>query len=129
MTGALAALDLVAPTSGAYAAARRRRAELLTAGGPGLDGLAAAAASIDNIAIDSRDRLTLQAQILRAAVAEVERTGDRPTVRVGPSPATGAELRAAAEQTYRDLASLTSDPAERIRLVDAANAIRPRTLV
>ena len=30
--GALAALDLVAPTSGAYAAARRRRAELLTAG-------------------------------------------------------------------------------------------------
>ena len=45
--GALAALDLVAPTSGAYVAARRRRAELLTAAGPGLDDLAAAAASID----------------------------------------------------------------------------------
>ncbi|MGZ8762720.1 MAG: tetratricopeptide repeat protein, partial [Acidimicrobiia bacterium] len=129
VAGALAALDLVAPTSGAYAAARRRRAELLTVGGPGLDGLAAAAASIENIAIDPRDRLILEAQILRAALTEVERGGDQPAVRVGPSVATEQALRAAAEQSYRDLASLTSDPAERIRLVDAANAVRPRTLV
>jgi serine/threonine-protein kinase PknG len=129
VAGALAALDLVAPTSGAFAAARRRRAELLTAGGPGLDGLAAAAASIDNIAIDPRDRLTLEAQIFRAALAEVGRNGDQPAVRVGTSVATELALRAAAEQTYRELASLTSDQSERIRLVDAANAVRPRTLV
>ncbi|MET0421409.1 MAG: tetratricopeptide repeat protein, partial [Acidimicrobiia bacterium] len=41
--GALAALDLVAPTSSAYADARRRRAELLTSSAPGLDELASAA--------------------------------------------------------------------------------------
>ena len=129
VTGALAALDLVAPTSGAYAAARRRRAELLTSGGPGLDELAAAAASIENIAIDPRERLALQSRILRAALDEVLRGGDQPTVRVGRSVATVPALRSAAEQTYRELASLTSDPAERIRLVDEANAVRPRTLV
>jgi serine/threonine-protein kinase PknG len=127
--GALAALDLVAPTSSAYAAARRRRAELLTAAGPGLDELAAAAASIDGIAIDPRERLTLQARILLAALDSVERNGDRPSTRVGSAIATEPELRAAAEQAYRELATLTSDRAERTRLVDAANAVRPRTLV
>ena len=127
--GALAALDLVAPTSSAYAAARRRRAELLTATGPGLADLAAAAASIDGIAIDPRERLTLQARILVAALGSVERNGDQPSTRVGPAIATEVELRAAAERAYRELATLTSDRAERTRLVDAANTVRPRTLV
>src|SRR5256885_16823329 len=36
ITSSLAALDLVAPTSGAYVAARSRRAELLTGPGRGL---------------------------------------------------------------------------------------------
>ncbi len=127
--GALAALDLVAPTSSAYAAARRRRAELLTTAGPGLDELAAAAASIDGIAIDPRERLTLQAQILVAALDSVERNGDQPSTRVGSAVATEQDLRAAAEHAYRELATLTADRAERTRLVDAANAVRPRTLV
>ena len=110
-------------------AARRRRAELLTASGPGLDELAAAAASIEGIAIDARERLTLQAQIFVAALDSVERNGDRPSTRVGTTVATEMELRSAAEHAYRELATLTSDRAERTRLVDAANAVRPRTLV
>jgi serine/threonine-protein kinase PknG len=129
VAGALAALDLVAPTSSAYVAARRRRAELLTASGPGLDELAAAAASIDGIAIDPRERLTLQARILVAALDSVERNGDQPSTRVGPAVATELELRSAAERAYRELATLTSDRVERTRLVDAANTVRPRTLV
>jgi serine/threonine-protein kinase PknG len=127
--GALAALDLVAPTSSAYTAARRRRAELLTAAGPGLDELAAAAASIDGIAIDPRERLTLQAKIFEAALDSVGRNGDEPSTHVGPAVATEQDLRAAAEHAYRELATLTADRAERTRLVDAANAVRPRTLV
>jgi serine/threonine-protein kinase PknG len=127
--GALAALDLVAPTSSAYAAARRRRAELLTAAGPGLDELAAAAASIEGIAIDSRERLTLEVQILVAALETVVRNGDEPSRRVGPAVATELELRTAAEHALRELATLTSDRTERTGLVDSANAIRPRTLV
>ena len=43
--------------------------------------------------------------------------------------ATAAELRTAAEHAYRDLAVLTPDRAGRVRLVDFANQIRPRTLV
>jgi serine/threonine-protein kinase PknG len=127
--GALAALDLVAPTSSAYAAARRRRAELLTAAGPGLDELAAAAASIDGIAIDSRERLTLQAQILVAALDAVERNGDQPSTRVGGAAATVQDQRAAAQHAFRELATLTPERAQRTRHVDAPNALRPPTHV
>ena len=52
-----------------------------------------------------------------------------PDARSAACAATEPDLRAAAEQAYRDLATLTSDRAERIRLVDDANAVRPRTLV
>ena len=127
--GSLQALDLVAPTSAAYVAARRRRADLLTSAAPGLDDLSAAAASVENIAMDPRDRLTILVRILTAAIAEVERSGDQPQTTISNVAATEPELRAAAEQAYRDLATLTSDRAERINLVDAANSVRPRTLV
>ena len=43
--------------------------------------------------------------------------------------ATEPDLRAAAERAYRELAVLTSDRSLRIKLVDEANAVRPRTLV
>ena len=127
--GSLRALDLVPPTSGAYVAARRRRADLLTTAAPGLADLAAAAASVENVAIDPRDRLAILVRVLTAAIGEVGRVGGQPQTMIGGVPATDPELRAAAEQTYRDLANLTSDRAERIRLVDAANGVRPRTLV
>ena len=122
VAGSLEALDLVAPTSGAYVAARRRRADLLTESAPGLNELAAAAASVENIAIDPRDRLAIRVRILKAAISEVERTGNQPGTEIGGVAATEPDLRAAAEQAYRDLATLTSDRDERIGLVDAANA-------
>jgi serine/threonine-protein kinase PknG len=127
--GSLEALDLVAPTSGAYVAARRRRADLLSAAAPGLDELAAAAASVENITIDRRDRLIILVRVFTAAITEVVRAGDEPGTKIGGVAATEVDLRVAAEQAFRDLATLTSDRAERIRFVDDANAIRPRTLV
>jgi serine/threonine-protein kinase PknG len=127
--GSLAALDLVPRTSGLFGSARRRRAELLTRGGGGLADLAAAAASIENIVLDERDRQTALAAVFVAALAEVDRSGDQPDTRIGQVPAEAIELRAAAETAYRELALLTSDRTERIALVDRANAVRPRTLV
>ncbi len=127
--GSLQALDLVAPTSAAYVAARRRRADLLTSAAPGLDDLSAAAASIANIAMDPRDRLMILVRILTAAITEVERSGDQPQTTISGVAATEPDLRSGAERAYRDLATLTSDRAERIQLVDAANSVRPRTLV
>jgi serine/threonine-protein kinase PknG len=129
VTGSLQALDLVAPTSGAYVAARRRRAELLTAPGRGIGDLAAAASSIENIAINPRDRQVALVAIFTAALQEVQRTGPQPSSRVANVPATENDLRLAAERAYRDLAALTSDRTLRIKLVDFANAVRPRTLV
>lgn len=129
VTGSLQALDLVAPTSAAYVAARRHRAELLTRSSPGIPQLAAAAASIEGVALDPRDRLTLMVGIYNKAIREVERNGDQGTEKIGGVPAREAALRAAAEQAYRDLATLTSDRVERYRLVDTANEVRPRTLV
>ena len=130
VSSAIAALDLVAPTSGAYIAARRRRAELLSAPGRGLADLALAAASIENLAIDPRDRQVALVGILTAAIAEVERNGEQPTMRIVANvQATEPELRTAAEHAYRELAVLTPDRSTRVNLVDKANQIRPRTMV
>ena len=129
VAGGLAALELVGPTSGAYIAARRRRADVMTTAATTLDQLGAAARSIENIAITSWDALTLRVRIFNAAIIEVDRSGDQPDRQIGGVTATDAELRAAAERAYRELAAITDDPDERIRLVDAANTVRPRTLV
>jgi serine/threonine-protein kinase PknG len=129
VTGSLRALDFVAPTSGAYVAARRRRAELLTAPGRGIGDLAAAASSIENISINPRDRQVALVAIFTAALQEVQRTGPQPLARIANVPATEKDLRLAAERAYRDLAALTADRALRIKLVDFANEVRPRTLV
>jgi serine/threonine-protein kinase PknG len=130
VTAAFAALALGAPTRGAYIAARRRRAALLTARGRGLSDLALAAASIVDLAIDPRDRQVALVAILSAALTEVKKHGEQPAVQIARNvPATETGLRSAAERAYRELASLTPDRAMRVMLVDKANEIRPRTMV
>jgi serine/threonine-protein kinase PknG len=126
--GALEALDLVAPTSRAYVDARRERASLLARTRTDLRSLAAAVDSVAAVSIDPRDRQELVVTVLRAALAEVQRTGPQPATKVAGVKADEASLRAGAETAYRQLATLTEDRAERIRLVDEANRVRPRTL-
>jgi serine/threonine-protein kinase PknG len=127
--GALAALDLVAPTSRSFVDARRRRAELLVENHRHLGDLADAARSLDGVPLDERDRLGLLVRVHQAALGLVLERGPDPDVRVAGVPAQQDALRRAAEQGYRHLAAVTDDRAERIRLVDAANRVRPRTLV
>jgi serine/threonine-protein kinase PknG len=127
--GALAALDLVGPTSGAYVTARRTRADILADSDKGLPALADAASTIDAVPVDPRERQLLVAKVLTRALDHVRRSGAEPQTQIAGVRATEPELRAGAEQVFRQLAALTSDRAERIRLVDAANAVRPRTLV
>jgi serine/threonine-protein kinase PknG len=127
--GALAALDLVGPTSGAYVAARRTRADILADSDKGLPALADAAATVEEVPIDPRERQQVVVKVLTRALDHVQRSGAEPQTQVAGVPATEPNLRAGAEQAYRRLATLTSDRAERIRLVDAANTVRPRTLV
>jgi serine/threonine-protein kinase PknG len=127
--GALAALDLVGPTSGAYVTARRTRADILAESDKGLPALADAAATVQAVPIDPRERQQLVVKVLTRALDHVRAGGAEPGTRIAGVPATEPDLRAGAEVAYRRLAALTSDRAERVRLVDAANAVRPRTLV
>ena len=128
LDGAIAALDLIPPTSRAFVPARQQRATLLASAGHGLDGLAEALASIETVTIEPLTRASLRADVLAAALKEVRTTGDRPEVRVGGVQAREPALRDGLESAYRELAGLSSDRGERIRLVDSANAVRRWTL-
>jgi serine/threonine-protein kinase PknG len=127
--GALSALDLVAPTSRSFVDARRQRAELLVDNHRNLGDLSDAARSLDSVPLESRERLSLLVRIYQAALGQVIASGPNPGVRIGDVPAEQDALRRGAEDAYRHLAAVTDDRNERIRLVDAANRVRPRTLV
>ena len=95
VAGSLDALDLVAPTSGAYVAARRRRADLLTEPAPGLDELRAAAASVENITIDARPTGLARRRDPHGGDRRGVRTdGDEPATMIGGVAATEIDLRA-----------------------------------
>ena len=124
LSDAIAALDMVPSTSRSYVAARRQRATLLIASEGGLDSLSAALDSVAAITLDPRDRAGLRVEVLNAALTHVDSAGPRPSVLVGGVPAEPPSLRDGLERAYRDLAGLTDQRDEKIRLVDAANQVR-----
>jgi serine/threonine-protein kinase PknG len=124
LSEAIAALDMVPSTSRSFVAARRQRATLLIESGGGLDTLSAALDSVASITLDPRDRAGLRVEVLSAALADVTKAGPRPSVQVGGVPAEPPALRDGLERAYRDLAVLTEQRDEKIRLVDEANKVR-----
>ncbi|MFI5730609.1 tetratricopeptide repeat protein [Kribbella sp. NPDC051587] len=128
LDGALAALDLVPRTSGAYVRARRQRAGLLAGSGRGLDALAQAMDSIESLTIDPVDRANLAADVFRAALDEVRQSGPQAGLRIDGREATEPALRDGLEATYRHLAAQAESRPERIALVDLANEVRGWTL-
>ena len=121
---AIAALNMVPSTSRSFVAARRQRANLLIESGGGLDTLSAALDSVASITLDPRDRAGLRVEVLSAALADVNSTGPQPSIQVGGVPAEPPALRDGLERAYRDLAQLTEQRDEKIRLVDEANKVR-----
>ena len=70
------------------------------------------------------------ARDVRAVAAElVERDPQvaDPAATLGGRPLVETDLRLGLERTYRSLAAVAPTQAERIRLVDEANRVRPRT--
>jgi serine/threonine-protein kinase PknG len=128
LDGALAALDLVPPTSRAFVDARRQRAALLTGSDRGLPALAAAIDSVQGVTIDPKERAQLVVDVLSAALDGVDADGPQPNLRIAGYPAEERSLRDGLEAAYRGLAGLTEDPHERISLVDQANLVRRWTL-
>jgi len=126
--GALAALDLVPRTSGAYVRARRQRAGLLAGSGRGLPALAQAMDSIATLTIDPVDRANLAADVFRTALTEVQQSGPQEALRIDGRAATESSLRDGLEATYRFLADQAPTRTERIVLVDWANEVRGWTL-
>jgi len=124
LSEAIAALDMVPATSRSFVAARRHRARLLADSGAGLEALSAALESVASISLDPYDKAGLTVQVLQAALTEVNTAGPKPTVAIGGIPAQSSALRDGLERAYRDLAGLTEQRDERIRLVDEANKVR-----
>ena len=130
--GVVSALNRVPTSSAAHYDAQVAAARALVSGGPSgepaLEDLASAAATIERLQLDAAERARLSADIFERALAAVQ------AGRIKPDQAgvLGRELnekslREGLEHTYRIQARLASSDEERIRLVDKANSIRPRS--
>jgi serine/threonine-protein kinase PknG len=128
LDGAIAALDLVPPTSRAYTEARRERAGQLAASGRGLPALSEAMRSVDSLTIDARDRATLLVGVLDVALDEVRTKGARPDILIAGVPAAEPSLRQGLESGYRELAGYADTREDKVHLVDQANTVRSWTM-
>ena len=125
----LAAYARVSESSIAYDEAQTARIACLLRGSPDIADLSAAAAGIDALTLDGEQHGRLTADLLRAALDLVtaDRGAEDPAVTLGGRRLVESELRLGLERTYRSLAMVAADAGERIRLVDEANRVRPRT--
>ena len=123
---AIAAYGLVPRTHRAYGDAQRAAVRTLTAAGRFTE----ASDLIDRLGLDGDDQAVLDVEVLEAVLAAD--SAARPTganARVRGRPVDDRSLRTGLEAAYRALARHTVDRAERVRLVDRANEVRPRSLV
>ena len=131
---ALAAYDRVPESSSSYADAQIARIRCLIASDdghePDLADLRSAAAGLESLHLDDEQRARLTSELLEKAGALVVERGTLapdPDQRLLGFALTERDLRAGLEQSYRELAWLAKASSERIRLVDLANEVRPRT--
>ena len=132
---AVAAYTRVPRASSAYVDAQLRAARILvahTAGlPPGASELARASATVIHLALDAEQRARTASQLLEAALDLVQAGVVAPSGKIDimGSSLDAHSLRRGLERAYRDLARLADSADERIRLVDRANRVRPKTLV
>jgi serine/threonine-protein kinase PknG len=127
--GALAAYERVPESASAHDEAQTARVRCLLGGAPSLAELRAAGDAIGALEIGSERRALLTAELLSAAVELVERDPARedPAATLAGRALVSSELRLGLERAYRALAVIAPTQRERVRLVDEANRVRPRT--
>jgi serine/threonine-protein kinase PknG len=127
--GALAAYERVPESASAHDQAQTARVRCLLGGLPGLAELRAAATAIDALSTSAQRKAMLTAELLRAAIELIERDPlvEDADVTLGGRAFVETQLRLGLERTYRSLAAVAPTQAERTRLVDDANRVRPRT--
>lgn len=126
---AVAALSLVPQTSSLYFDAQKTLAKVLidNNGQPsGADQLNRAAQTIEALVLTGAEKVHMAKELFTAALAFVL-TGKSGSLKLLNEEVKERDVRARLEAAYRDLARLAHDEAERIRLVDLANQVRPRT--
>jgi serine/threonine-protein kinase PknG len=136
--GAVEAYRRVPATSSRYPQAliAIARALLDTSVGPiGREEILGAGEAVDTLRAllgDAREVQELAADVCRAAIPELESgrvTRDARERLFGRATLTPASLRAEAERALRACAKFAPSFGERLKVVDAANAIRPLTLI
>ncbi|HET9519280.1 MAG TPA: tetratricopeptide repeat protein, partial [Actinoplanes sp.] len=134
--GAVRAYHRVPGTSAAYRTSQVEAVRALVRAHPGaksdVAALASAAALIERLQVETAQLAALRAELLEQALVSVTAGAAVPAVVLGgpaarsTGPAAERDIRFALEDCYRTLARTEHGP-ERIRLVDLANATRPRT--
>lgn len=126
-TGALAAYDLVPRSHRAWVDTQLDAARALVGAGR----FTAAAGVVDRLELDPARVAELDIELFEAALSSVAAPGatSDPTTTLRGVPVDEPSLRTGLEAAYRALADRTPDRDERYRLVDRANAVRPRSLV
>ena len=125
--GALAAYERVPDSASAHDQAQIARVRCLLDDGSERADLVAASGAIDALDIEGEQRALLTAELLRTALEHVTREGADPEVSVAGYALQETRIRLGLERTYRALAAVAGSPDERVRLVDEANRVRPRT--
>ncbi len=129
LDGVQAALTLVPPGSSAYPIARQHWAEALVANPRQLSDLGLTLDTAASAGFGGRRRAELAVAVFRKALTTVTKNGPKPGEKVGGFAATQEGMRAGLESALRQLASVTDNPIERLRLVDEANSVRPWSFV
>ncbi len=130
---AVAALGRVPASSASYLRAQVEATRtLLVVNGsrPQLDDVLAAAAKAESLPLDDRDRFRLNRDVFQAAITEVgsKRSGTDGNTTILGQPLSEPSLRAGLEGALRAMARFAEE-GERVRLIDEANRVRPRTLI
>lgn len=130
--GAVAALERVPQTSNLFTRSRVEVARTLIdteRSAPGTTELKEASVAIEALTLEGMDRHRLTKQVLETALNLVTSQALSPvsSIAILGQPLEELYLRKGLEKALRDMAHLTTGD-EKIRLVDEANRVRPRTL-
>lgn len=130
--GAVAALQRVPQTSNLYTRSRVEVARTLVdreRSAPGTDELKDASGAIEALALEGIERYRLTKQVLETALHLVTSKALSPSssIAILGQPLEELYIRRGLEKALRDMAHLVTGE-DKIRLVDEANRVRPRTL-
>jgi serine/threonine-protein kinase PknG len=130
--GSVAALNRIPPESNLHVCSRVEATRAMIRNGrsvPGLEELASASAALEELSVDGIERHRLAGQVFATALKLLVTRQVKPSssVRVLGYPVKEFHMRQGLEQSLRAVAHVAVGE-EKIRLVEEANRVRPRTL-